>query len=37
MMGIELLLFGLAWRLNAFQIIAEGEGCPFKVRDGRRW
>jgi hypothetical protein len=35
MMAIELLPFGSAWlRLNAFHIIAEGEGCPVKVRDG---
>jgi hypothetical protein len=38
MTAIELLLFGSArLRLDAFHIIAEREGCPFKVRDGHPW
>jgi hypothetical protein len=38
MMGIELLLFGLARLcLKAFHLIAEDQSCSLKARDVRTW
>jgi hypothetical protein len=38
MMGIELLLFGLAWLwLKVFHLIAEDRSCSLKARDVRAW
>jgi len=38
MMGIELLLFGLAWLFpKAFHFIADDQSRSFKARDVRAW
>jgi hypothetical protein len=38
MMGVELLLFGLAWLgFKAFHLIAEGQSCSLEARYVRAW